>query len=484
MPFQVPRRLRQTLSHHFFSWGSLAIVLVTTGITVIVSWLLYQYTVDLLTERLHDRLTAIVRTAAVQFDVEDLDRLQATDDYRKPEWKKVVLQLRKIRANNPDVVFAYIVRRAPDNSQKILFVADADSLDPFAQVDLNGDGQIDDADALVTPSTEYEDAPPEIFAGFQAPATNPELYQDQWGWLISGYAPIQDEAGNTHAVFAIDIRADNFFALTRQTFVPFLSFIIFLLAIITAQAFMQRKLWQRQVHQLEEIDRQKDELISIVSHQLGGPITSIRWSLEGLHDGEVGPLTEQQQVEIANIMSMTTGLSELVSLMLDLSRIELGRLKIEQQPVDLSDFFSEIRNVVSVLAEQKGVELVWKLPPRLPSVRLDRRLTRMTLENLLNNAIKYTPAGGRVLFLVLFRNGYLVCAVSDNGCGIPKEDQKLLFTKLFRASNVRDTVAGNGFGLYIAKGAIEQQGGTIRCQSELGAGTVFTVEMPVEIVRS
>src|SRR4051812_26907878 len=97
-------RLKTTLSKHLFSWGSLAIVLVATFVTVLSSWFLYQFTVDLLTQRLRDRLVAIVRTAAVQFEAEDLAELQTTDDYQKPEWQHVVTQLQKVRSNNPDVV--------------------------------------------------------------------------------------------------------------------------------------------------------------------------------------------------------------------------------------------------------------------------------------------------------------------------------------------------------------------------------------------
>src|SRR5262245_35961052 len=103
MPSVFPDRLKQRLSKHFFSWGSIAIVLVATVVTVISSWLLYQFTVDLLTLRLRDRLVAIVRTASVQFDARDLEQLRTTDDYRKPEWRHVVIQLQKIRSNNPDV---------------------------------------------------------------------------------------------------------------------------------------------------------------------------------------------------------------------------------------------------------------------------------------------------------------------------------------------------------------------------------------------
>lgn len=450
-----------------------------TAITMLVSWWLYQYTVDLLTARLRDRLVAIVRTAAVEFDARDLEQLRVTEDYRKPQWQKVVGQLQKIRGNNPDVVFAYILRLAPGDPSKVVFVADADSLDPFAKIDLNHDGVIDDADALVTPGSEYEDVPREIFEGLSAPVTNQQLYKDQWGWLISGYAPIRNDRGETVAVIAVDIRDDNFFNLTRQTFRPFLAFVIFLFAIITVEAVLLYRMMQTQVRQFREIDRQKDELLSIVSHQLGGPITSLRWTLEGLADGDHGALTEEQQHEVSAMQRTTVSLTDLVNILLDLSRIELGRLAVHRSDVDLDVFLDDLLRVIEVFVKEKGVMLTVERPKKLPAASLDPRLTRMTLENLLNNAVKYTPAGGQVTFAVTTENGRMHCRIADTGCGIPKEELPLLFSKLYRASNVRDTVPGNGFGLYIAKGAIEQQGGTIHCDSTVGAGTTFDVALPI-----
>ena len=104
----------------------------------------------------------------------------------------------------------------------------------------------------------------------------------------------------------------------------------------------------------------------------------------------------------------------------------------------------------------------------------------MTIENLLSNAVKYTPEKGEVDFTVTITGNTLHCVVKDTGVGIPKADQEKIFGKLFRASNVRNTVDGNGFGLYVAKGAVEAQGGKIWFESEEGKGTTFFVELPLQ----
>src|SRR5207249_95921 len=120
-----------------------------------------------------------------------------------------------------------------------------------------------------------------------------------------------------------------------------------------------------------------------------------------------------------------------------------------------------------------------EMPPTLPIAMLDRRYTRMTVENLLSNAVKYTPEKGTVHLKVEIKNNTLYCQVTDTGCGIPKDEQSKIFGKLFRASNVRNSVDGNGFGLYVAKGAMEAQGGKIWFESTEGKGTTFSVELPL-----
>ncbi len=234
--------------------------------------------------------------------------------------------------------------------------------------------------------------------------------------------------------------------------------------------------------QLKELDRQKDELLGIVAHQLAKPITAIRWDLESLLDGDLGQMNEKQKTE-ANIMrGQAVNLADLVSMILDVSRIQLGRIQLAPQPLNLNEFFAEILQVIQPQIIQKKLNFIKKMPKTLPTVLLDKRYTRMTVENMLTNAVKYTPDGGKVTFDLKIENGVLRCSVSDTGCGIPKEEQGKIFGKMYRASNVRNTVEGNGFGLYVAKGAIEGQGGKMWFTSEEGKGTTFFIELPLKEV--
>lgn len=458
-------------------WGFCAIT-ISICIALTTSWILYNHTVSLLTKNLLQSEMSIARTAAATFNPQDLQALRVESDYKKPEWAKVVKQLVKIRENNSEVVFAYILRKSDDDPNAMFFISDADSLDPYAKKDLNADGVIDDADALTPPGTLYDDVPKEAFEAYQGP-TNSDLYEDQWGLLLSGYAPIKDDAGKTVAVIAVDIRAGNFYAITRQTFIPFLIFIFILISLLIALAASLIFIWNKRLKLIAELDRQKDELLSIVSHQLAAPVTAIKWYLEMLTDAGVSTLSKEQVDSVQSMQGIIANLSDLISMILDVSRIQLGKMKTDPQPLDLHGFFKEMLDVIEPRAKQKNQNFEKILPKDLPTVLLDKRLTRMTVENLLTNAVKYTPERGSVKFIVEKRRNLLRCEVRDAGCGIPKDEQGKVFDKLYRASNVRNKVEGNGFGLFAAKGAIETQGGKIWFESEEGKGTTFFMELPL-----
>ena len=229
---------------------------------------------------------------------------------------------------------------------------------------------------------------------------------------------------------------------------------------------------------LQELDHQKDELLGIVSHQLAKPITAIKWTLETLADGDAGELNKDQRDSMETMQSMAVDLADLVGMILDVSRVQLGRIKLDPQPLDLTVFFKEVVSVILPAANRKNLTLRLNIPADLPTVFLDKRYTRMTIENLLTNAVKYTPEHGTVTLTVSLDSDKLRCEITDTGCGIPDAEQGKIFGKMYRASNARNTADGNGFGLYVAKGAVEAQGGKIGFVSTENKGTTFSVTLP------
>lgn len=471
-------RFKETIKKHFLdaSYGPLVL---TAIVTVFVVYLVFYQTQTILKERLRQRLIAIAATAALQFDAKDVSKLRDENDLGRKEAKRIVDTMKAIREHNDDLKFIYILRPT-DQTNTMEFVADADMLGSLEELDENQNGVLDEEEMPPVPGEPYDVSEiPRVLDALQRASADDELNTDKWGTFLSGYAPIKDDAGETKAVLGIDVRVDDFYALIRATFVPFVLLTALLLLLLTLQTKVLIRIWRSRVDLVKEIDRQKDELLSIVSHQLAAPVTSIKFYLEMLLDGDLGVLKHEQQESMKSMQSITADLSDLVSMILDVSRIQFGRMKLDRRDIDLSVFFKEILDVIEPRTKEKGIHFQVSMPKKLPTAHLDKRLTRMTIENLLTNAVKFTPEKGNVDLVVEIRGKSISCEVRDTGCGIPQSEQSQIFDKLFRASNVRDKISGNGFGLYIAKGAIESQGGKIWFQSEEGKGTQFFVELPL-----
>ncbi|HIH22621.1 TPA: HAMP domain-containing histidine kinase [Candidatus Micrarchaeota archaeon] len=465
--------------------GKLTVTVIVAAsliVTVGMTYVLYTTMQDVFRAGIDERLKGLAGAASVSFSTKELDIIGHEESVGTPAYEQSVIKLQHIRLQIPNIRFAYIFRQT-DDPNTLEFVADADSLHPDQEVDLNKDGIINDEDALAYPGDPYDVS--EISElreiAFKSPAVDREFVQDQWGITLSGYAPIRDpnlpEKSAKYAI-GLDLEITQFWKMVQRIIIPFIGFSVFLFLVIVFLAFSLRNLWKRQVHQMAELDRQKDELIGIVSHQLASPISSVQWSLQGVLDGDFGPISNELKKHMELDSKTTANLLDLAKLLLDVSRIELGRLKMNKQKHSLSEFFHEIITVIEPKAKEKNITFKRSIPASLPEGMFDKRLTHMTIENLLTNAVKYTPEKGKVELTVSVRSSVLSCIVKDTGIGIPKKDQAELFGKLFRASNVQ-SIEGNGFGLYVAKGAIEQQGGSIRFESEEGKGTAFFVELPV-----
>ena len=459
------------------------VVSVISIVTVVCTYILYGYTQSLLKERLRERLQAIAATSALQFDPSDINAVREFEDSESDAFERIVSKLWDIRETNSNIRFAYIMRRT-DDPNILAFVADAESLLPFDEADVNGNGVIDPEEELPMPGDPYDatDYPVLRDEAFYSPIAERDLYEDQWGLMMASYAPILDDEGVAIAIIGFDVMVNDFKVLTQETLLPFILFITFLFLIITLLTLILMRTYSERVQAMRDIDRQKDELLGIVSHQLATPISSTKWYLEMLHDGDVGKLTSKQKEHVHSIQGIAEDLTDLVSMILDVSRIQLGRMQVDREALDLNEFFEEVLHVIEPKAEEHKVKFTTSLPKKLPTAMLDRRLMRMTLENLLSNAVKYTPEKGTVELNVKLIGNKLEYTVTDTGCGIPKADQKKMFTKLFRASNVRN-VGGNGFGLYVAKGAAEAQDGSISFVSTEGKGTTFTVKIPLILAK-
>lgn len=215
----------------------------------------------------------------------------------------------------------------------------------------------------------------------------------------------------------------------------------------------------------EEIDKAKTDFVALASHQLRTPLSIIKWYVDFLLDGDAGALTKEQKKYLKEVYNSNERLIELVNALLDVSRIDVGTFSIEPEPTDIVERAESAlkRHLPDIKAKKIKLE---KDYDDLPLLDLDPRLTKILFENLISNSVKYTPENGIIRIVIERQARNILIKISDSGCGIPKNQQPKIFTKLFRADNVRRIEnIGTGLGLYIVKAVVENSGGKIWFES-------------------
>jgi PAS domain S-box-containing protein len=226
------------------------------------------------------------------------------------------------------------------------------------------------------------------------------------------------------------------------------------------------------------IRKMKDEFVSVVSHELRTPLTSIKGAL-GLLAGGVTGVLPPKAGEMAKIAhSNAERLSRLVEDILDLQRIESGRITMDKRVCDVADLIKESAESVHLVAEHEGVTIVSS--PCQASINVDRERMVQAFVNLLGNAIKFSPRGGRIDFAAERTSGGVLFRVQDEGRGIPREKLETIFERFVQvdASDAREK-AGTGLGLAICRSIVEQHGGRVWAESELDRGSTFYVQLPL-----
>jgi PAS domain S-box-containing protein len=229
----------------------------------------------------------------------------------------------------------------------------------------------------------------------------------------------------------------------------------------------------------KKIDKAKTEFVSLASHQLRTPISAMKWNIELFSSASEGKLTKLQSEYLEKISHNVARMDLLIDDFLNVSKLELGTLTPEYVQIDLIPFIGGIQDEYSAIAEKKNVriEIDWSQVNGV--VISDSHLLHMIVSNLVGNAVKYTPAGGVVRVNARFDADHVVFTISDTGIGIPAEEQEMLFSKLFRATNAKgQAIEGTGLGLYVVQEAVHVLGGKITFVSSEGRGTSFTVVLP------
>ena len=242
----------------------------------------------------------------------------------------------------------------------------------------------------------------------------------------------------------------------------------------------------RDITDEKRLDESKTNFISISSHQLRTPLTAIKWFSEILLDDDEKTLNTEQKDYIGKIAQSAERMVNLVNLLLQIARVEMGRLNIESIPVDLRDLTQKMIASVKNILILKSQEVEIKTDPsNIPLVPMDKEIIWQVIMNLLTNASRYSPVGGVITISIVLKNQFVEYSVKDSGIGIPENQKALLFAKFFRASNaVKAVPEGSGLGLFLVKSLVEGWGGKIWFESVEGKGATFYFTVPLEGVKS
>ncbi len=230
---------------------------------------------------------------------------------------------------------------------------------------------------------------------------------------------------------------------------------------------------------LKELDKTKDEFISMASHQLRTPLTSIKGYLSMVLEGDVGPVRKNEKQMIQTAFDSAERMVFLIADLLNVSRLQSGKFVIENKPTDLAKMVEAEVNQLQETAKNHHLTLSYKKPDKFPMLNLDDTKIRQVVMNFMDNAIYYTPAGGSIEVKMEATPKEAIYTVTDTGLGVPAAEQHHLFAKFYRAGNARKMRPdGTGLGLFMAKKVVVAQGGAIIFKSTEGKGSTFGFSFP------
>ena len=247
--------------------------------------------------------------------------------------------------------------------------------------------------------------------------------------------------------------------------------ILFIIAFIITRSF----------EQLAEASRMKSEFINIVSHQLRSPLTNIKWTFEVLTSEEFEVPEEKKEEYFVNVRENIARMVELIDDLLIVSKIEQGKIPITKREISLEELVKDLVSRYQIFAEASHIELICYFQENLPKVFADPSLIKIVIENLIDNAIRYTKGGGKVEIKLEGQGPKIYFEIKDSGVGIPEQEKAYIFQKFFRAENaLKQRTRGSGLGLYVCKSIIEKSGGNIWFKSQEGVGTTLYFTLPIK----
>jgi len=235
------------------------------------------------------------------------------------------------------------------------------------------------------------------------------------------------------------------------------------------------------ISHLKELDKMKSDFIAMVAHELRAPIAAVEQQLTVILNKMAGEVTKKQEQLLFRAKERTKGLLDLIKDLLDLSKIEAGKMVQYMEPLSLQEVIQRVVDMMRAEAEGKKIDLQFSGPNQISLINADRNSMDGIFTNLISNAIKYTPEGGKVWVTLSEEGGFVKATVSDTGIGVKKEDLPRIFDKFYRVKTTETRqIIGTGLGLSIVQSIVDAHLGSISVDSEVGKGTTFTVLLPKE----
>ncbi len=426
--------------------------------------------------QLKDKLRSTAAAAATQFSGDLVGTIRDGDTLgTSPALVTAVSKLNALRNDVSNIRYAYIMKRTED-PRMLKFVADADLERTDKELDLDGSGTVDEDEEASKPGDLYDwtEFPVLGEEAFLHPSVDDEVGSDQWGSILSGYAPIRGESGTVIGILGIDMAADDFKSFSQSIFSP-ITFLLVAFAILCIAGGIVLSLWRRRLESLERLEVERAGLMRLAFHQLGGPLTIISWSLQELE--ESGP--ESIQRTIGNIHEGVSRLTGILKTLRDADLVHADRLEYKPEFASLSSVIKSVVQDLGTRLTDRGQHLRLDLIENI-TMRMDTKLIAGVLVELLSNAIDFSPNGSEIVVRSRKEGTSAVFEVEDVGCGIPASDLSRVFDEFTRGANATKFKAdGNGLGLYIVHGIVKRSGGTIAVRSREGKGTTVTVKLPI-----
>jgi len=233
---------------------------------------------------------------------------------------------------------------------------------------------------------------------------------------------------------------------------------------------------KRAYEELKALDRMKDEFLAMTAHELKTPLTPMLSLVRQMLDRNLGKLNEKQEKALRIVSRGAERLGSSIEKILEISKLESGRVELNKEKIQLAPLIQDVTEQMKPLARLKKITLTQRMT-KLPPVEADGRRMATVLTNLIENAVKFSPEGGKVTVEAKQRGNKILVQVRDKGVSIAKKDFPKLFTKFFQVNHTRP---GAGLGLNICKWLVEAHGGKIWCESKLGKGSTFSFTLPVK----